>query len=324
MASFVLPAIVRAQEAVEIKPDENGVFIYSPLVSEETGTEFRTPVPNIVSLEIPIEPGQDAQRLVPTLIYNKDATKVRVEVNHKLLPLLAGSVIIECADESGQQSDGRILFTAADARVVGKQAKLESDPGNSRIGFWTNLDDRVEWDYEATRPGTYGATLCYSRAGEKPARVQLRIGDETLTEKISGTGSWYRYQSLTFGKVKIPSKGKLTITVRGFESEGALMNLKGIVLTPVSEGKAIQTPDEDGIIVCHARDATIHGVKAQYEPKPEKNTVGFWTNVKDRVSWDVKFEQPGTYDVEILQGCGKGRRQRGQSRDGRSGARNDG
>jgi hypothetical protein len=60
------------------------------------------------------------------------------------------------------------------------------------------------------------------------------------------------------------------------------------------------------VILCHSRDATIHGVQVQYEPKPEKNTVGYWTHVSDRVSWTVDFPKAGKYDVEVLQGCGKG------------------
>jgi len=58
--------------------------------------------------------------------------------------------------------------------------------------------------------------------------------------------------------------------------------------------------------VCHARDVTIQGVKVQYEPRPEKNTVGFWVNPDDRVSWGFQVRKPGEFDVEILQGCGKG------------------
>jgi len=306
IAAFVFSSSLRAEELIEIKPDENGMFVDSSEPSSGP-TMYRTPVPNIVSLEYYLQPGQENSPFSPTLVYNQDATRVVLLPNRgaqgaSRLP----GIVFECADKSGQQADGRILFTAADARVVGKTAKLESNPGNSRIGFWTNLDDRVEWDYEGTRPGTYRVTLCYSRGGEDAAKVQVGIGDETLTAEIQGTESWYRYKSLGIGKVNIPSPGKLKVTVKGLESEGALMNLKGIVLKPVSEGQAIQSPGDDGVIICHARDATIHGVKAQYEPKPEKNTVGYWTNVKDQVSWDVNFEQPGTYNVEILQGCGKG------------------
>lgn len=304
---LAVPVLVQAEDKVEIKPDENGLFVMSFNDSSVQTTNFKTPVPNIVNLEFERHPGQDERAEKPTLIYNPTAETVFVLPDPRLdVASEIPGIVIESADKSGQQSDGRILFTAADARVVGDKAKLESHPGNSRIGFWTSLEDSVEWDYEATRPGSYRVTLCCSRAAEKPAKVQLIVGEETLTSEIAGTGSWYVYQPHSFGKIKIPGPGKLTVSVKGLESDGALMNLKGVVLTPVSEGKAVQTAGEDGAILCHSRDATIRGVKAQYEPKPEKNTVGYWTNVKDRVSWDVKFDQPGVYDLEIWQGCGRG------------------
>src|SRR5690348_13897777 len=44
----------------------------------------------------------------------------------------------------------------------------------------------------------------------------------------------------------------------------------------------------DGSVLLHARDVTIHGTTVRYEPKPEKNTIGFWTKKDDWVSWDFE------------------------------------
>src|ERR1041384_1428884 len=62
----------------------------------------------------------------------------------------------------------------------------------------------------------------------------------------------------------------------------------------------------DGAILLHARDVTIHGKTIRYEPQPNKNTIGYWTKKEDWVSWDFTVKKAGTYEVEILQGCGKG------------------
>jgi len=64
--------------------------------------------------------------------------------------------------------------------------------------------------------------------------------------------------------------------------------------------------DAKGRVVLPARTAEIHGVQVRYEPVPHKNTLGFWTRVEDQVSWDFTLTSPGTFSVEILQGCGKG------------------
>lgn len=61
-----------------------------------------------------------------------------------------------------------------------------------------------------------------------------------------------------------------------------------------------------GSVTLHSRDAVIHGQQVRYEPQPHKNTVGYWTRVEDWVSWDFEITTPGTFVVEVLQGCGKG------------------
>ena len=66
------------------------------------------------------------------------------------------------------------------------------------------------------------------------------------------------------------------------------------------------TQAEDGTVLLHARDVTIHGTTVRYEPQAHKNTIGFWTNQDDWVSWTFSVTKPGTFTVEVLQGCGKG------------------
>jgi hypothetical protein len=61
-----------------------------------------------------------------------------------------------------------------------------------------------------------------------------------------------------------------------------------------------------GDIRLFAKDATVHGTKARYEPLPYKNTIGFWTQQEDWVSWDFDVANAGKYEVEVQQGCGAG------------------
>ena len=63
---------------------------------------------------------------------------------------------------------------------------------------------------------------------------------------------------------------------------------------------------DDGTILLHARDVTIHGTTVRYEPQPNKNTVGYWTREEDWVSWDFDVKHGGRFEVIALQGCGKG------------------
>ncbi|MDP6442825.1 MAG: alpha/beta hydrolase fold domain-containing protein [Pirellulaceae bacterium] len=68
----------------------------------------------------------------------------------------------------------------------------------------------------------------------------------------------------------------------------------------------IVSQGDDGVIVLPAHQAVAHGELLRYEPQPHKNTVGYWARETDWVEWTVFVEQPGSFQVEILQGCGKG------------------
>jgi arylsulfatase A len=62
----------------------------------------------------------------------------------------------------------------------------------------------------------------------------------------------------------------------------------------------------DGTITMHARSAEIHGDQLRFEPLPHKNTLGYWTNRDDWASFEFEVERPGTFEVELLAGCGRG------------------
>jgi arylsulfatase A-like enzyme len=63
---------------------------------------------------------------------------------------------------------------------------------------------------------------------------------------------------------------------------------------------------KDGTIAMHARSAEVHGIMLRFEPLPHKNTLGYWVNKDDWASWEFTVSEPGTFAVEVLQGCGKG------------------
>lgn len=62
----------------------------------------------------------------------------------------------------------------------------------------------------------------------------------------------------------------------------------------------------DGSITLPAKTAEVHGVMLRYEPLPHKNTLGFWVRPDDWAHWEFEVTKPGKFEVEILQGCGKG------------------
>lgn len=65
-------------------------------------------------------------------------------------------------------------------------------------------------------------------------------------------------------------------------------------------------PNKDGVITLHSRTALVTGTMLRYEPLPHKTTLGFWVNKDDYATFDFTAAAPGTFAVEVLQGCGKG------------------
>lgn len=61
-----------------------------------------------------------------------------------------------------------------------------------------------------------------------------------------------------------------------------------------------------GAVLLHARDAKVHGTKLHYEREPHKDTLGFWVQADDWAEWEFEVASAGTFEVELLQGCGKG------------------
>ena len=75
---------------------------------------------------------------------------------------------------------------------------------------------------------------------------------------------------------------------------------------PNPEFSAISKASANGVLVLPGRLAEPHGKLIRYEPQPHKNTVGYWANGEDWVSWRFDVSKAGLYEVEIQQGCGTG------------------
>jgi arylsulfatase A-like enzyme len=80
---------------------------------------------------------------------------------------------------------------------------------------------------------------------------------------------------------------------------------RGEMNAAVKGRKPLVTP-ATGDIRLHAQDARVHGSTLRYEPRPNKNVLGYWINADDWVDWDFEVKTAGKYEVEIQQGCGKG------------------
>ena len=62
----------------------------------------------------------------------------------------------------------------------------------------------------------------------------------------------------------------------------------------------------DGTITLPGKWGDAHGKQLRFEPLPHKDTFGFWTVKEDYLTWEFEVTKPGVFEVELMQGCGKG------------------
>ncbi|MEE2947174.1 MAG: hypothetical protein VX392_02545 [Verrucomicrobiota bacterium] len=157
------------------------------------------------------------------------------------------------------------------------------------------------WKYHATRPGKYWMELVYSLTKGKSIAIP-DISGYRIPTQLETTGAANRFRNITLGKVYFVQPGiqKVDLKFRGLAPR-----VRAIILRPAPEGEPIAQALDRSVLL-HARDATIHGTKLQYETKPHKNTVGYWVNVTDQVYWDFTVAIGGRFEIEIHQGCGMG------------------
>ncbi len=261
---------------------------------------LQTPAPNITSAYFTDDP----QRQALQTSFNPTATEVTLEVPEALRSQ-KGSITFETTDHSVAYPDGRIIFSALDARVEGpKKAKLETHPGNHRIGFWRKIEDSVIWDFSPTTCGMYYVDLTYSLSGKK-SDIQITLADQSLKATIRDTGSYYRYTTVPLGKIYLQHDKPTTLSVKALKKyAGAVMNLKAVTLRPAPEGETpVARPDALGKVTLMAGESTVYGIKLRYEITPKKLCIGDWTMPDDYVIWDFEIPADGRYQATIYQGC---------------------
>ena len=268
---------------------------------------YLTEVPESASVKTLLLPS-NAPNIIKVLVdkkvspfeHDQKLNRIAIELDRNKKRLIE----VETADNSKQLGDGRIIFSSIDAKIKGNTAKLEKNPSNYRIGFWSNLSDSIFWNYKATRWGMYDVELTYSLESKK-SKIHIQIGDKSINSEIQATNSWYKYNTVRLGKIYLPKSGQYLIAVKGVEKESAaVMNFKSLVLVPTSEGKEIIQSGRD--ISLHSRDSKVNGVTLRYEPAQKKQCLGYWSNPSDWASWDFIVKEPGDYTVTVRQGCGRG------------------
>lgn len=133
-----------------------------------------------------------------------------------------------------QSSDGTLSLHATTGLATGTE--IAYMPEWDAFG-WFRADCQVTWEVEVEKPGRYEAILDWSVSDEEAGKTfVLEAGDQQLTGKVGKSGSWETFKRESIGFIDLKS-GSQQIVFRP-ESNfgvGALLDLREILLTPVSE-----------------------------------------------------------------------------------------
>ncbi len=196
-------------------------------------------------------------------------------------------------------SDAPVERAELPTRGVIAIAVEEGDKAFAAKEHW----EEYNFQFKAKRWGKYSVRLSYSLKSSSLA-VHLKFGENNFKKQLSGTDG--ATKSARLGTAYIGNAGDQTLTL--FTPNGVAWEnfiLSEIALVPAPEGEEIKQ-SRDGTVQLWAKDATTWSQNMRYEPKPEKNCLGFWTELQDFAEWEFKMEKPGKYQVALHQGSNPG------------------
>jgi hypothetical protein len=131
---------------------------------------------------------------------------------------------------------GDIRLHARDAQVHGKTLRYEPQPHKDVLGYWTNADDWVDWEFDVSAAGTYEVEVQQGCGdGSGGAEVAVEVGGRILTFSVQETGHFQQLILRAIGTVELPA-GRATLAVKPQSKPGAaVMDLRRVVLRPVGE-----------------------------------------------------------------------------------------
>jgi hypothetical protein len=192
----------------------------------------------------------------------------------------------EPAERADEPKRGVIIVEPKDIKQMSAQHWEQFDCTNFTAKRWGRYEVRV----------TY--TLRHATLG-----TQFRFGQQPLKKTLVAASQPKR---AVYGTVYIEKPGTypFSLFAAATGAEASLV-VHQVAFVPAPEGPA-PVQAADGSLVLEAASATTWSESMRYEPKPEKNCLGFWTSADDFAEWDFDVVKPGRYKVTVVHGCGTG------------------
>ncbi len=131
--------------------------------------------------------------------------------------------------------EGNLELTAENGKGIGPEIKYM--PEWNAFGWFTGKD-KVEWDVDVPEEGVYEIWLEWSVSDEESGKEFIvSSGEQEIKGLVEKSGSWETFKKVSIGKMKLNADyNKITLSaVEDFEN-GALMDVRALVLEPLSKG----------------------------------------------------------------------------------------
>mgnify|MGYP000853988065 CR=1 FL=1 len=230
-----------------------------------------------------------------------------------MIPRLLAAFAFAAVSFHGWSQENPGIVSTADLSDFGSGEPLPRQDRPSRgvikftpaQGVFNAMDhwEQYDWKFDAKRWGHYEVHLRYSLKNANMT-VQFKHGENRLKKRLTPSPGT---RSTLMGEVFIPEAGPQEISIYTPQSGQANgFALDGIELVPTNEGEPVIKQSDDGVVTLLAKDATTWSEEMRFEPKPEKNCLGFWKSEDDMAEWEFEVTKPGRYSVTVSHGCGGG------------------
>jgi len=113
----------------------------------------------------------------------------------------------------------------------GQSIKYEVGDGHDNIGFWTDSNDWIDWQYQVTKPGKFAVSA--EIAALQPASFELTLGDQKIKATAAVTGSYTRFRRVRLGTLEMTSTGPATLAVHPVKEDWQPINIRSIQFRPI-------------------------------------------------------------------------------------------
>jgi arylsulfatase A len=145
---------------------------------------------------------------------------------------------IEKSQPKLKKTPSGITLLASESKTHGKRIRYEPETFKNVVGYWTEVDDWVEWSMDVPKTGTYRVELhcgCGSGNGGSMVDVQIENPAQTLEWKVRDTGHFQNIVIEPIGQITLQAgTGKLRIKPKT-KAAAAVADIREIHLIPVGE-----------------------------------------------------------------------------------------